>query len=449
MVVDGRQHWQPRRGRARPPAVERPVKFQPGELIALAPISHPENLLATMNLMAAKGGPGPGLDGIRLRDLGPSERAIAARQLSRQIKLRTYCPGPARRKEIPKPDGGTRTLSIRSVFDRTVSKAVMLALLHYLDTAMWPGSMGFRPKRGVLKLLAELELAIRMGKCVIVHVDVRKAFDNVLLALAVDAFRQHVADEEVMWLVETVLRGYEGTARHISIDQGDPLSALALNILLTHVLDWPLRAACPDILFWRYADNIVIACQNMTVGRHAVHTVDQLLTPTGLSLKEEHGLTNLQRQGTRLRLLGHEISLRADGTPCYGISQGSWHHLANQLMDAHSRPDPQGMANEIVQSWLSGYGPAYEFAVANEILDGVYRTAARYGYREIEPIDKLLETMDMAQRRWSTIRETASLGYQGIQQQDTESVSDIQEIDALHASCSDGCPFDPDDVQPC
>jgi len=81
----------------------------------------PERLLSTLRERTAFGGPGRGVDGLGPRDLSIAEAGAAFRALSGLIHSGTYRPQPAREVQIPKADGATRTLRIRSILDRTIA----------------------------------------------------------------------------------------------------------------------------------------------------------------------------------------------------------------------------------------------------------------------------------------------------------------------------------------
>ncbi len=58
---------------------------------------------------ANRGAPGP--DGVTLDEFFETFRQLWPK-VRRQLLEGTYCPGPARRKAIPKPDGSLRNLGI-------------------------------------------------------------------------------------------------------------------------------------------------------------------------------------------------------------------------------------------------------------------------------------------------------------------------------------------------
>jgi hypothetical protein len=107
------------------------------------------NLRLARGHLAAEGGQAPGLDGLRSDDLEGHEVWGLVRILGKALLGDTYRPGPDRRVAIPKAGGaGTRVLSIPSVIDRLVQRAVVQVLQPYLDCFLGDGCLGYRLCRG-------------------------------------------------------------------------------------------------------------------------------------------------------------------------------------------------------------------------------------------------------------------------------------------------------------
>lgn len=426
-------YWYRRRRRRRGNAnFERPFKFSPGDTITLGPIIQHDNLLANFDQIAREGGQAPGPDGIRFRDLGRRERGDICRDFSTMIANGDYLPGPARPQDIPKPTGGTRTLTIRGIGDRVISKAVTNAITPAIDCRFLDCSMGFRPDRNIQQVLAGLEAGvIQQGFPVIVTDDIRKAFDNVSIDSAVAAFRRHIDDTDTMRLIETILRGHDGESRQVGIAQGDPLSPVALNTLLDQVLDRPLLAAHPGTPSWRYADNLVWACQNVSEGHRVLHEAHQLLDAAGFALKGERGPVDLRRQGAHVETLGFRIRRHSEARLIYELTREAWWSLKQHLTRAHDAPEPAKMANTVLRAWLEAHGPAFGDVDGRVVVDRVLCTAAGIGFREVEAEDELLGVIRKAYERWLSIRRKALSCVSGIC---GSSSSYVYDTNALRAS---------------
>ena len=92
------------------------------------------NLFVAWNWLRSGDGDAPGLDGLRYSDIPPHDTWRFLRGLGQAVVSGEYQPGPLRPVEIPKgPGRGTRTLELPSIIDRTVGRAVVQAIRHFVD----------------------------------------------------------------------------------------------------------------------------------------------------------------------------------------------------------------------------------------------------------------------------------------------------------------------------
>ena len=82
-----------------------------------------ENMIEAYRKVKAKKG-AAGIDGIEIEGIDEylKENWVSIRE---KIRGRKYKPQPARRVEIPKPNGGVRKLSIPCVVDRIIEQAIV------------------------------------------------------------------------------------------------------------------------------------------------------------------------------------------------------------------------------------------------------------------------------------------------------------------------------------
>jgi RNA-directed DNA polymerase len=92
----------------------------------------------------------------------------------------TWCPLPARRVLIPKPDSGERRpLAIAAVRDRIVQAAVKIVLEPIFEAVFLPCSFGFRPKRSAHDALQVLIDECWQGRQWVVETDIADCFSAI------------------------------------------------------------------------------------------------------------------------------------------------------------------------------------------------------------------------------------------------------------------------------
>ena len=88
----------------------------------------------------------PGIDGMTVEQALPWLQEHRE-ELLQSIREGTFTPSPVRRKEIPKPDGGTRKLGIPTVVDRIIQQAIAQQLQLIYEPLFSEASYGYRPRR--------------------------------------------------------------------------------------------------------------------------------------------------------------------------------------------------------------------------------------------------------------------------------------------------------------
>src|SRR5436309_58380 len=140
-----------------------------------------ERVNALAALKRAKQNQGrPGVDGMSVDDLTPY-LVVHWKRIREQLLAGSYQPQPVRRQEIPKPDGGTRTLGIPTVLDRFIQQCLLQALQPEFDPTFSEHSYGFRPGRSahdavrtLKRLFARLRLQVNQAKSTVARVWERK-----------------------------------------------------------------------------------------------------------------------------------------------------------------------------------------------------------------------------------------------------------------------------------
>ena len=124
-------------------------------------ILSPDNLNKAYKAVVRNKGCG-GIDKMSCEQLLPWLKANED-ELIRSLLDGTYRPNPVRRVEIPKDNGKKRLLGIPTVVDRMVQQAINQALTIIYDPQFSKRSFGFRPRRGCLNALQEVQKIVNEG----------------------------------------------------------------------------------------------------------------------------------------------------------------------------------------------------------------------------------------------------------------------------------------------
>ena len=379
-----------------------------------------KNVFDCLQLLGAGGDTAPGVDGVALSALDRIEQRELSEHIAKCVRNGSYYPQPTREQPIPKH--GTeemRIIKIPTLGDRLVAKVLQMELDMAFDKVFLNGSWGFRMKRGMWKMLAALEATMTQQNLWVLAIDdVRKAFDNVQIDDALEGHRELFETElkeiirpneieRILDLISKILRG-DQRDRQIGIDQGNPYSPVALNVVLHLAHDRNFTETELSKSWNRYADNLVYACRSITQGHHMLNRTSRLLRPHGLELKGGDGVVDL-KAGNMAHLLGFTLKKRGNQLE-YDLGEHSLDHLAEHLEQAHSTTDPGAAAKQSIRHWITSYGPA--FGKAGLHISKILHTAAQYGFRETWVPGELLDVWRRAWERWQRLR-TAAMGSGG------------------------------------
>ena len=232
---------------------------------------------ALEHVVRNKGAPGP--DGQRIDDVREHWSTIRAR-LVRRLRVNSYTPGPARRKEIPKPGGGVRGLSIPNVEDRVVQEAMRMTLQPHFEPHFHPSSHGFRPKRSCHSAIVEASEYVEDDRRWVVDVDLSKFFDRVNHQRLLARVARRVGDRVLMRAISRVLRAStvmpdgQLVRAEEGVPQGGPLSPLLSNIVLDE-LDWELDRR--GHRFIRYADDVAVFVRSKRAGERVMDSMTRFI----------------------------------------------------------------------------------------------------------------------------------------------------------------------------
>lgn len=244
-------------------------------------ILDPANLRSAWEEVQDKKG-APGIDRVSLDRWGRNweERLI---EIAEEVRANTYQPRKLRNFKIPKKDGSQRTISILTVTDRVLQRAVLRVIDDVFNKSFLDCSYGYRPNRGIHNAIPAILHHRDRGRQWVLDADIDNCFPSLSHKLIVKFFKQVIKDPTVIRLVKQ-WNAIGGNNSGFGISLGAVISPLLCNIYL-HQLDSSLVQAGYTPV--RYADDFCVFTASQQEAEEAMQITEGILEKLDLRFQPE------------------------------------------------------------------------------------------------------------------------------------------------------------------
>lgn len=185
-----------------------------------------------------------------------------------------------------------RKLGIPTVNDRVAQTVVKNHLEPLLEPLFHEYSFGYRPHKNAHEAVRQATEQSRK-KAWVLDLDIEGFFDNLDHGLMMQALQKHTSEKWVLLYIERWLKApiehkdgkleYPGKGS----PQGGVISPLLSNLYLHYAFDKWMNIHHSEIVFERYADDIVIHCISKQEAEYLLEAVRERLKQCGLRLHPE------------------------------------------------------------------------------------------------------------------------------------------------------------------
>ncbi|NGX49431.1 MAG: Group II intron-encoded protein LtrA [Candidatus Anoxychlamydiales bacterium] len=244
-------------------------------------------------------------------------------KLWNRLSSGTYFPPAVKGVEIPKKQGGIRTLGIPTVVDRIAQMTVKLAFEPCVEPIFLENSYGYRPNKSALDAVG-----VTRQRCWyynwVLEFDIKGLFDNIDHDLLMKAVRKHTNNRWIILYIERWLKAPmekpDGSriSRTCGTPQGGVISPILSNLFLHYVFDRWMTIKHREKQWCRYADDGIAHCKTEAEAQNLLVELKLRFAECGLEVHPEKtkivyckdGKRRDNYKNTKFKFLGYEFRRR-------------------------------------------------------------------------------------------------------------------------------------------
>lgn len=319
-----------------------------------------------------------GVDRMDIEQTGEWLR-VHLKEFQEEILSEKYEVSAVRKVEIPKPNGGVRTLGIPTIKDRILQQAIHQVLNRYYEPYFSENSYGFRPGRGAHDAISQASKHVGEGYEWVVDIDLEKFFDKINHDRLMSRLKKGIGDKRLLRLINNYLKAgmmSDGLIeqRTAGTPQGGPLSPLLSNIVLDE-LDRELESR--GHRFCRYADDCNIYVRSEEAGNRVMASIIEYIEKK-LKLRVNREKSGV-RHCTKVKFLGYTL-LSGGGIRVADKSIESLKDKIRQICKRNRGVDFKrviGELNSAITGWTAYFRKANKWTGDFRHIDGWMRRKLR------------------------------------------------------------------------